>query len=433
MPARPRTTSGREAAARTIAFAARSYPALDPITPGFRDLDPREARLAHAIVRTVLQRWITLEYLLDRHARQPMRRLEPSVRAVLLCGAAQVLFMHRMPVHAIVDESVEIAKRMARGGAGGLVNALLRRVADGVAQVVAGKPWTPAPDAVPVDDGFVKLADAAMPAIKTFDKHLSIATSHPLAMVRRWIELHGDARATEIAQHGVDTPPIIVTGPGAGAGEHLEPHDQPGLFLWTGEHAALLDYLASGDRWVQDPTASRPAARTKGLPVRSIVDYCAGRGTKTRQLASLHPDATIVAADTDPRKLDDLAKLNLPRVTISKPEDVQTQPDLLLLDVPCSNSGVLGRRPEARYRFSAASLESVIRLQRDIIAQSLRLLRPGAVLLYSTCSIEPEENRQQVDWIVAHHGLSVVDEQATLPGGRGPTYHDGGYWALLRR
>ena len=106
--------------------------------------------------------------------------------------------------------------------------------------------------------------------------------------------------------------------------------------------------------------------------------------------------------------------------------------DRLVLDVPCSNTAVLARRPEARYRFSAATIESLAELQRAIIEQTIHLLHPGGHLLYSTCSLEPAENHEQVEWIRRRFAAQLVHQSLTTPSGTGTSYHDGSYHALLR-
>jgi len=108
--------------------------------------------------------------------------------------------------------------------------------------------------------------------------------------------------------------------------------------------------------------------------------------------------------------------------------------DLILLDVPCSNTGVLARRPEARYRFGDRSLTSLIELQRSIIGRVLRGLSEDGAVLYATCSIEPEENRQQAEWIAREIRGQIAVDRLALPVGGAPTRHrDGGYAALVRR
>jgi 16S rRNA (cytosine967-C5)-methyltransferase len=173
-----------------------------------------------------------------------------------------------------------------------------------------------------------------------------------------------------------------------------------------------------------------------------IVDYCAGRGTKTRQLAVTHPAAQIVATDPDRQRFKELKATfegheRVRVVDFREMDEFAGQADLLLLDVPCSNAGVLARRPEARYRYRPELFESIEKLQREIIGASSRLLkrdgdRVTGTLVYSTCSIEPSENEEQAAWAAKTLGMNVERTELTLPGGDGTTYHDGGFFAILK-
>ncbi len=489
--------SARASAALAIAAAAIDFPDVDPQSLSLAGLDERDARLAQAIHRAVLQRWITLEHLLNLHLRRPLRTLEPNLQGVLLTGAAQLVVMDRLPVHAVVDESVKLARKLVRAGAAGMVNAVLRRVSELVVATLRDKPWSPAADRIPLDVGYVKLRDACLPVVPescrtigqedstraigdqdaaALIKHLSIATSHPLKLVRRWCEHYGLDRAAAICVHDLCAPPVIVAmestphfptpenappaeataedcDPDNFAGESLgekgsllSPHAQQGHFVWSGSHAQLTHFLKlnPGSR-VQDPTAALAVESTASLasagsapPLRVIVDYCAGRGTKTRQLASLHPHATIIATDTDESRLGILRDVfrGNDRVRVVEPSQVPRaagNADLILLDVPCSNTGVLARRPEARYRFNEATRQSLVNLQRTIIDIATGLLAPGGAVLYSTCSIEEEENQQQARWLGGRIGGTLVAETLTLPAGTDADYHDGGYFALIRQ
>jgi 16S rRNA (cytosine967-C5)-methyltransferase len=198
---------------------------------------------------------------------------------------------------------------------------------------------------------------------------------------------------------------------------------------------------------VQDPSSAGAIRSIADLRPRLIVDLCAGQGTKTRQLAATFPEARILATDIDAERF---ARL---QATFAKSSQVEVAPfqrvrdaslmkaDLVLLDVPCSNTGVLPRRVEARYRFSAKTTASITEAQRQLIADSIPLLNtaPGSkpAILYATCSIEPEENQAQAAWARQWHRFAISRERLVLPAG-GPGdpatgYHDGAYSVLLTR
>lgn len=173
---------------------------------------------------------------------------------------------------------------------------------------------------------------------------------------------------------------------------------------------------------------------TREFKPNLILDYCAGQGTKTRQLALMHPNATIIATDTHTGRRTALrtATTGMPNVRVVEPQQAGEQTyDLILLDVPCSNTGVLARRPEARYRYTQQSVGDLVQLQRQIIQQVLPWLGDAGLLLYSTCSIEPSENHNQIKRLVKQ-GAVCLHEHQHWPQGSADTYTDASYHALLR-
>ncbi len=447
----------RSAVVRALVDSVVRFPRLAADPAVFTGLSPQEAPLAMAIHRTVLRRWLTLEHLLNRSLRRPVAALEPSLRAVLLSGAAQLLFMDALPAYAVVDESVKIARHLIRPGAAGLVNAVLRRISGCVSPDTPNTPdtegprrcrWSPAADLLPVEGGAMKFREAWLPDPRSLDQHLSIATSHPLGLVRGWLDQLGQERTLEICRHGVLTPPTIVATEAASidtlrGGEKgwMRPHRVAGFVVWEGPRGQLETFLKGHPaRRVQDPASAIPAAATAGLEPRLIIDYCAGRGTKTRQLASLHPGAQIIALEVSAGRRVDLIRTakgiegrSVKVVAARQQINDATRADLIVLDVPCSNTAVLSRRPEARYRFDRASRDSLIKLQRQIVGEAIDHLTDGGHLLYSTCSLEPVENQHQVDWMLGRYPLHVIASSTTYPEGEGVTFQDGGFYALLRK
>jgi 16S rRNA (cytosine967-C5)-methyltransferase len=181
-------------------------------------------------------------------------------------------------------------------------------------------------------------------------------------------------------------------------------------------------------------------------PGQVALDLCAGLGTKTTQMAEMMRDqGRVLATDKDAPKLEALtkncARLGLRSVVAVRLEELAARVasldrlDWILIDVPCSNSGVLSRRPEAKYRISGASLAALSRTQRQLLARAAALARPETRLVYSTCSIEPEENEQTVDAFAAgHRQWRMIERCLTLPdaGDRPEQWCDGGYWSSWR-
>jgi 16S rRNA (cytosine967-C5)-methyltransferase len=398
--------------------------------------------LARAIHRTTLQRWLTLEYLLDRHLNQPLRKLEPELAAILLSGAAQIVLMQRVPTFAAVDEAVSLAKARLRRRAGGLVNAVLRKLADDVAAIEPAVPWQPAADQLPLEQGRVRLAGDILPSPDEQERHLSVVTSHGPSLVEHWLEQLGPERTQALCLHGLTHPPTIVaveanfdttTPP---ANEMWAAHAQPGFIVWRGTYGQLVEFLSAHPaRRVQDPAAALAVRATAELTPTSVLDLCAGRGTKTRQLAAVHPEARIVATDINPQRQAELVELGKEHnhIDVVAFDQIPAGPyDLVLLDVPCSNTGVLARRPEARYRFTKRSLHELVGHQRQIIRQAMPYVSPTGHVLYTTCSIDAAENQQQTDFIEQQTAGEVVAEDRWLPAGEETTYHDGSYHALVK-
>ena len=271
--------------------------------------------------------------------------------------------------------------------------------------------------------------------------HLAVATSHPRRLPRRWIEAYGTEEAAMLCHHNVLTPPTLVVTepefePDADSNDY-DIHSTPNCLVWRATHAELTAFLAgSPHRRVQDPAHTKAVRSTTDLPIKSALDFCAGRGTKTRQLANLHPNARIVSTDVDDNRRRDLAMIprDFPNVRVVDPEALPSDEfDLLLLDVPCSNSAVLARRPEARYRLNDQSLKELVSLQHEIITELFGHVREGGYILYTTCSLEPEENQLQTQYILDTTGGSLIRETAIFPAGTTPTtYHDGSYHALIQ-
>ncbi|USN98710.1 MAG: hypothetical protein H6810_11175 [Phycisphaeraceae bacterium] len=449
-PGRPREADQAPPTARAVAYArladdAGHFPDLVPVPLETGGLDTRDAALAHAIHDAAIRRWWTLQAVLTPLLSKPFLELETKLRAALLGGSAQLILLDRLPPHAVIDETVEWAKRAIRPGAGGLVNAVLRRVAGlvGAEHTYRGK-WGGGLDEIPLPDGrALVLAEAVLPAAPL--DLLSAATSVPRPLLAAWADEHGKDRARSLALHTLAPAPVIFNAKHATAPvPGTEAHGQSDILLYTGDSHKLGELLSSRDDvWVQDPASGMALGIAADLSPRVIVDACAGRGTKTRQLSAMFPDAEIIATDTDAPRFVTLGRVferrdNVRVVPADRLlEECLGRADLVLLDVPCSNTGVLARRPEAKYRFGPRQTERLTDTQRQIVADSVRLLARDGAILYSTCSLQHEENRDIAAWAGRWHGFKPEREQATLPDGEPGTppsaYRDGGYAVLLRR
>jgi len=435
--------SARDAALRVLCDHAASYPDLIPRTIDDPALDPRDASLARTIVGACVTRWITLSFIIESVSGRDLGSLEPTMRAVLLSGAAQLLLMDRIPAHAAIDESVEWAKRSIRPGAGGMVNAVLRKIARARGETAAR--YDQDADQIPLRDGAGRvILGAAWP--EEPKKRLGLRYALPRSTVRRWSKAHPD-RYVELAAHTIMRPPTIVHGidPDVAAGiEDLSPHDEPGFFVYGGAPSALGALLeAHPGLRVQDPSSASVVARVPACEPGIVVDLCAGQGTKTHQFLERFPGARVIACEVDEARLATLRETfgGNDRVEVVHADQagglVGGGADLVSADVPCTNSGVLARRAEARSRAMTTQLDRLVALQREILRAAHALTRPGGMIVYSTCSIEPEENTRQLEWARGELGVEVQSEHAELPSGvpgdPPRVYRDGAYCGVCVR
>lgn len=474
----------RERVLSLVCRQVRKYPDLAIATPGEESLSERDAAFAHALYDIVIRRWITLRWCVERHLTRDWYKTPDEARAGLLCGAAQILFMRSVPPFAAVNETVEWTKHNAGRAAGGMVNAVLRRVLDDlrraepVAEPVEGlfddhgnkvvpqappaevfevdahgrlfRPvWSGHRDELPLPDGTaLVLKGPLLPA----DPHeqLAITTSTPSALLRSWVKATSLREAKPLAAHGLAAPPTILNTSAAKGPlpETCVPHDAPGHHVFLGTRAELSALLAGrSDVWVQDPASSLAVQSVLDLTPEIVIDACAGLGTKTRQLAAAFPNATILATDIDRPRYQSLERsmANLPNVRVIPYATLSEHlgsANLVLLDVPCSNTGVLARRVEAKYRAAEDRTAELTGLQRQIIADAIPLLRPrgggspSGAILYSTCSLDPRENEEIARWVSKWHSFDIEREHRRVPSG-GPglpatQYSDGSYAVLLR-
>lgn len=422
----------------------------------------REAALAHAIYDAVMRRWITLEAVIAPHTSRPMAEMDSTVRAALLAGAAQLLLLDRIPPHAAINEAVNWTRSAGKPKATGLVNALLRRVAESVARAEEGWPvilegpvseHVGKADRLPLHDGrAIQLSKDVFPTEAL--PWLEAATGNPRWLVERWHTRLGEAGAIENALHTLVQPPVVINHAHAEGkvdapeSQTLTPHEREGLSVLGPAGASPRTILRDRkDIWVQDATSAGALDVLEGFDTKPslVVDLCAGLGTKTRQLRAMYPEATILACDTNDARAKGLRRVFAKdeRTRVLDIEDVRYEAagkaDLVLLDVPCSNSGVLPRRPEARYRLGSEKageqLERLVSIQRDLLAQSRAMLATGGHVVYATCSMDEEENQDITGWACESAGFKLLKETSTLPAGlpgEPPTaYHDGGYAALM--
>ncbi|HUT01894.1 MAG TPA: transcription antitermination factor NusB [Phycisphaerae bacterium] len=417
-----------------------------------------DAALARELALGSARRRATLEAVLRAYLVRPDRHPPGVLREILLVALYQVLFLQRVPDFAAVNEAVEQAARFRHRRQSGLVNGVLRTVARGVSEEQAG-PVPTAREVVPCGAERYRTLDRpvfpdprAEPAA-----YLASAYSLPAELAERWLARFGSLeKAIAIATHADARAPLVlrVRGGTEDVESVLAELSSAGVAARrhvNGQSIVLDDWcdvtsLAPFKRGVvqpQDPTATAVVVLAQPKPGMSVLDFCAAPGTKTTHLAErMRNEGSIVALDVSQEKLERI-EANCRRMSANI---VSTRMagqagrleagsfDLVLADVPCTNTGVLARRAEARWRFSRDSLSAAVRDQKLLIRAAGQFVRRGGRLVYSTCSLEPEEGPEIARWYQKYEmRMQLKREELTLPDGAGdPTrWRDGGYTAVF--
>ncbi len=383
----PAISPARKSAFQVLMAVEREHSHSDDLLRGkaVEALSPADRNLATALVLGVLRWQIRLDHQLQVLLKRPHAKLDPEVLIALRLGAFQLLHLDRIPARAAIDESVELAKQAGHRFASGMVNAVLRKL--------AADPW------------FDFSEETAA--------NLALAQAHPAWMVERWAEHFGLAAARDLCRHGQNQPALAIriASPAveeelAAAGVSLE----PGKLLTAARTVTAGDLIATaafreGRVRLQDEGSQLVAEFAGGGS--TILDCCAAPGGKTLILAERNPQARIVACESNAQRFEQLRKrlADLGERVECRLADVSLLPedsvfDLVLADVPCSGTGTLGRNPEIRHRLRPEDLARQAERQRAILHVALRAVRPAGRVVYSTCSLEPEENEQVISSVL---------------------------------
>jgi 16S rRNA (cytosine967-C5)-methyltransferase len=381
---------------------------------GASALTDADRNLARELVRGAVVWRGRIDHTLSRLLTRPLKDLPPPIRNLLRIGAYQVLFLDQVPAYAAVSESVRLARQHGHAGTAGLVNAVLRRVAD------------------PSDVHSWRSADALAGEMDPVDR-LALLWSHPAWMVRRWVDRLGLQETESLCQANNRIPPVTLRhnslkGPLqalldrlCAEGGRVRPHPLQEGFLVVSEGWGLFRTPLFEEGWaaVQDVSAGLAVLLLDPRPGETVLDLCAAPGGKTGFIAERMEDrGRVVALDRHAGRLrrltENARRLGLRSVETavldaSAPDagdELSTRYgefDRALVDAPCSGLGVLARRPDIRWRRDPSDLPELARAQLQLLSRGAASLRRGGVLVYSTCTTEPEENEGVVEAFLAAH------------------------------
>ena len=409
-------------------------------------LDGRDRAFLRRLLYTEARRRGTLQQVARSFASgQPNSDLMAHLRLAL----AQILFMDSVPDRAAVSEQVGAVSDSLGLSKGRYVNAVLRSALRAKEQGLCGDPRR---DVIGADVHFKEavFSDQEKHPLLWFEDALSL----PAKLAKGWVKRYGQEEAERLAREALQDPRVslrVVRGTRAELQAELAADE---VETEAGQHEAML--TAAPDRLdrilqssafqegritVQGEAAVRAAELCRAQPDERWLDLCAAPGGKTAVLAGA--GAEVSACDVSELKverlLDTCSRLGLEgRVTGVVLQDIDAPEgefDGVLLDVPCSNTGVLARRPEARWRWGPKTRASLAAVQEHLLETGSSHVKPGGTLVYSTCSLEPDENRQRVrSFLEAHPEWELEEEHEILPRSSEPAGPvDGGYAARLRR
>jgi 16S rRNA (cytosine967-C5)-methyltransferase len=401
MPLSPARRAAFDILRRVESEGAYASPLLAAADERLRDDD---RSLCYELVLGVLRRQSWLDGALEHFAKRRMEAVDLPVRLALRLGLYQLRFLSRIPPSAAVNESVNLVRAAGLKSAASFANAVLRRA-------------TREPD-------YDSVASVSDPVAK-----LAIETSHPQWLVERWIAAFGFEEASALARANNEPAPVAfrltartsgdeaqrITNQLTAAGAELQPSKiAPNSWRVIGHKPARLRELSrEGLIYLQDEASQLVTHLLRAQPDNRVLDVCAAPGSKANHIASLVPGAFVVAADFYEHRLRTLRKLAATQgndsiqvvvhdATCDLPF-LEASFDRVLLDAPCSGTGTLRRNPEIRWRIRAADIAELASKQKRILANAAKMVRPGGTLLYSTCSLETDENETVAEHFIKEH------------------------------
>jgi len=430
-------TEARVAAAEVLADLRRGEMLDSSFERRVATLDSRDRRWTQELVYGMLRRRAWIDAILADRVRGGLARLDPDLIDLLRLGTYQLLYMRSVPPYAAIGQTVELAKRRHGIGASKLVNAVLRRT-DRERDALG-----------------VRLPDEEADA-------LALRYSHPRWLVARWLARFGRDDTVRLLEANNTEPPLIVRPFGLvreqleaaleAAGVHVTdaPLTRDSLELRGHVSLAELGAFKQGLFFVQDPGSTLVAHYAAPRADSTVADLCAAPGGKSLEL--VRSARHVVASDRSlarlQRVIGNIGRVETPAVSVYVGDarlPAIRPADMVLIDVPCTGTGTFRRHPDARWRLKISDLAVTSTIQRAIFRGAAEVVKQGGLLVYSTCSLEPEENEEQVAAFLESHPEFVLEPPPegavpddTLDGGMLrvlPQRHgtDGAFAARLRR
>lgn len=409
-----------------------SHLVMQGVLEKYSYLEKQERSFIKRVCEGTTEQKIRIDYVIDRFSKTKTVKMKPLIRTLLRMGTYQILFMDKIPDSAVCNESVKLAEKRGFRTLKGFVNGVLRAIARNK-------------DSIEYPD-----------RIKEETAYLSVMYSMPEELVRLWQQQYGKEKAETILSALLEKRPLTIR-----VSEELTEDEKEGLLADMREEGitvtpTMLPYVfALGGvdrvsnlpgydegRFVVQDLGSAMVVEMAGIRRGDyVVDVCAAPGGKaTHAAVKTGGDGHVLARDLTEYKVS-LIEENMDRLSLTNmeaqvwdatvsDETLESRADVVIADLPCSGLGVIGRKSDIKYRVSRKSLDEVAQLQRRILSVVHTYVKPGGVLLYSTCTINRAENEENKNWFLSQFPFEEEEERLMLPGEDGS---DGFYMVRMRK
>lgn len=401
-------------------------------------------RLAEGVTETKIK----LDYMIDGFSKTPCEKCKPLIRSLLRMGVYQIMYMDAVPDSAVCNEAVKLAKKHNFGSLGGFVNGVLRAVArnkdkiampgkENMSEFLSVNYSMPEWLCKKIMGDYEEKGEKIIAA--SFDERKTALRVNTLKITREKLKEYIEEENIKKSNNGYNgenkSVPHIVVEDGI--------YDENALLVSGYDFIRSMPGYRQGLFFIQDES-SMCAVKAAGIkPHQTVVDVCAAPGGKTLSAACyMEGKGKIYARDISGEKLS-LIEENVMRlgigdmVSIEKwdaktvDEKLAQKADVVIADLPCSGLGIMGRKNDIKYKIEQEQLDELIRLQREILSSVKQYVKKGGTLLYSTCTINPQENRENTRWFLENNSeFKLCDERQML---QGVDKCDGFYYAVLQR
>lgn len=427
--------NGRELVLETLLLITRegeySHIALKNVLDKYQYLEKKERAFITRVVNGTLERMIEIDYIINCFSKVTVNKMKPVIRTILRSGVYQLKYMDSVPASAVCNEAVRLAQKKGFVNLKGFVNGVLRNISRNLEQIV-------------------------YPDKEEQTAYLSVTYSLPDWLVEQWVSTYDAETAARIGEEFLKERPVSIRcntqeiTPEKLKGELEKEGIQvteipsvPYAFYIAGyDYLAGLSSFRNGWFYIQDVSSMQVAEWASPEEGDYIIDVCAAPGGKALHLAEkLKGTGHVEARDLTMAKTE-LIRENIVRSRLGNIEavcmdalepdqDSYQKADIVIADLPCSGLGVLGKKPDLKFKMTPQTQKELVKLQRQILSVVNHYVKPGGKLLYSTCTVNRAENEENAVWFVREFPeFTQVKEEQILPG---ELYGDGFYISMFQK